>query len=431
MIAMSELVSIITQIIIFIGLYFSCFWILVLINSEKREKTPDFFPSISLLIPAFNEERGIIRTLESCLRLNYRGEVKIYVVNDASTDSTFRVAKQYEDRGVIVIDKKKNAGKAAALNTALKEVKTDYFAVIDADSTISVNSLMRAVQFFKRNDDQKVGAVISKMRPTNTSKNMLERIQLIEYMMVGLMRFMSAVIYLLHLTPGVLSVYNTKLVKKIGGFDSKNLTEDFELGVKVRKEGYLIEYCEQAEVYTETPNTLSVFLKQRIRWSRGFIQTHKKHKDIFFNSKQGLFGWYQFPMNILGPIFYFLAIFAISYNVYKACYEFIFKLIKTPDLVTFWQFDSLQDIILTLDFKIELLIWMSLFFFFIFIWSITKFYGYNFLRKNFIKNVGAILLYLMVYNYLYIYVWLVSLKKEFFGENYDWGTKQVSHGESK
>ena len=146
MIAMSELVSIITQIIIFIGLYFSCFWILVLINSEKREKTPDFFPSISLLIPAFNEERGIIRTLESCLRLNYRGEVKIYVVNDASTDSTFRVAKQYEDRGVIVIDKKKNAGKAAALNTALKEVKTDYFAVIDADSTISVTQPWYALE---------------------------------------------------------------------------------------------------------------------------------------------------------------------------------------------------------------------------------------------------------------------------------------------
>ncbi|MEC8220547.1 MAG: hypothetical protein VX028_00630, partial [Nanoarchaeota archaeon] len=61
------------------------------------------------------------------------------------------------------------------------------------------------------------------------------------------------------------------------------------------------------------------------------------------------------------------------------------------------------------------------------IWGIIKFYGYNFLRKNFIKNMGAILLYLMVYNYLYIYVWIVSLKKEFFGESYDWGTKKVKH----
>lgn len=427
MIELPVVISFITQIIIFIGLYFSCFWILVLINSEKRSKPSDYFPPISILIPAFNEEKGIVRTLESCLRLNYKGELKIYVVNDASSDSTLDVARSYEDRGVIVIDKKKNAGKAAALNTALKKVTTEYFAVVDADSTISVNSLMRAVQFFKRDDGQKVGAVIAKMRPTNTSKNMLERIQLIEYMMVGLMRFMSAVIYLLHLTPGVLSVYNTKLVKKVGGFDSDNLTEDFELGVKVRKEGYLIEYCEQAEVYTETPNNLSIFLKQRIRWSRGFIQTHKKHRDIFLNKNHGLFGIYQFPMNVLGPIFYFLAIFAISYNVYKALYEFLFKLINTPDLLQFWQFDSLQDIFLTIDFQISFLIWMSLFFFFVFIWGIIKFYGYNFLRKNFIKNMGAILLYLMVYNYLYIYVWIVSLKKEFFGESYDWGTKKVNH----
>jgi len=241
-------------------------------------------------------------------------------------------------------------------------------------------------------------------------------------MMVGLIRYLSASQRLLHMTNGG-SFYRTKVVKDLKGFDSKNLTEDFEMGVKVRKSNYLVLYSKESKIYTNTPNVFKTFLKQRIRWSIGFIQTHKKHKDVFFNKKYGLFGMYQFPMNIVGPIIYFLAIFSISFNIYIKLYEFIFKILYTPDLISWFQFDSLRDILLTIDPKIDLIIIMSFLLMMILFYSIIRFYDYNFFKKNPLKKVIAFLLYIMVYNYIYIYVWIISIIKEQKNTKYDWGTK--------
>jgi cellulose synthase/poly-beta-1,6-N-acetylglucosamine synthase-like glycosyltransferase len=416
-------VSYITYFIIFVGLYFTSLWVLTLLQTKTRTFKEITFPSVTILIPAYNEEKGIEKTLKSCLNLNYPGKLEIVVVNDASKDRTVEIVSSYKDKGIKLIDLKKNLGKAGALNRALKQVKTDFFAVVDADSVITKNSLKKAIQHFEPVEGQEVGAVISKMLPNNAS-NLLERIQIVEYMMVGLMRFLSASLQLLHLTPGVLSVYKTSLVKQLGGFDHNNMTEDFELGVKIRKAGYLVMYSEESLVHTTTPSTLRVFLKQRIRWSRGFIQTHKKHSDLFFNKNYGIFGLYQFPMNIIGPIIYFLGVFAISYKIIKSLSEFLFKLIYTPSVISWFEFSSLQDFFLTIDPTIDVLIWISIFFFFFFVWSMISFYKHNFFKKNHLKYFFALFIYLAFYNYIYIYVWIVSLYYEVMGHGYSWGTKQ-------
>lgn len=417
------IVSFLTKAIIFFGLYMTIFWILVLINTKNKKNSSEItYSPVSLIIPAYNEENGIEKTIKSALALNYPGEIEVIVVNDASKDNTFKVAKKY-DKKIKIIDKKKNAGKAAAINSALKIAKGKFIGVVDADSKISKNSVKNIIKYFDSDDNEKVGAVISKMKPDNESGNLLERIQLIEYMMVGLMRSLSSSIRLLHLTPGVLSMYNAKVLKKLGGFDQNNLTEDFEVGVRVRKAGYLVKYSYESPVYTTTPNRFDIFLKQRIRWSRGFIQTHKKHKNTFFNKKYGLFGLYQFPMNIAGPIIYFLTIFTISFNIYKQLYEFIFKLIYTPGVITWFEFDSLRDIILTLNPKIDLLILVSFILMLTLIYWVMKFYDYNFFKHHTLKKIWAFIVYVMVYNYIYIYVWIVSIIKESRGEKYNWGTK--------
>lgn len=416
-----SVVSGLTYFIVFVGLYFSFFWILIILNREQESKKETFFPSVSVLIPAYNEELGIEKTIKSCLKLSYPGKLKIYVVNDASTDNTVKVAKKYEDK-IIIVDKKKNAGKAAALNYTLKQIKTDYFAVVDADSEVSGHSLRKAIQHFKREDNEKVGAVVSKMKPSNIT-TFLERVQLMEYLLVGLIRSLSATIRLLHLTPGVLSIYDTKLVKKLGGFDSKCLTEDFEIAVRLRSEGYLVEYAPESDVFTKTPNKFKVFLKQRIRWSRGFIQVHTKHRKLFFNKKQGLFGLYQMPMNILGPVLFFLAVFAISFKIYLKLYEFTYKVFNTPDLIAFFDYDSIKVFLLGLDPKIDFLIVMSLLLVVLYFWAIMKFYKFNLFKQQPFKKIWALILYIMVYNYIYIYVWIVALIKEIQNKGYDWGTK--------
>jgi len=421
---MDEFVFYATKFILFFGLYFSFLWVLIMLNStSRRDSMMKEFPDVSLIIPAYNEEDGIEKTIKSCLSLNYSGKLQIIVVNDCSIDDTLKVANKYKNR-ITIVDMKKNGGKAAAVNSGLKEVKYDFVGVIDADSRVSSKSVKNAIKLFFQVKEDEVGAVICKMRPDNEDGSLLERIQLIEYMMVGLIRSMSASIRTLHLTPGVLSIYRMKILKKLGGFDKNNLTEDFEIGVRIRKAGYLVEYSHLSPVFTNTPNKFSIFLKQRIRWSRGFLQTHKKHKDIFFNMKHGLFGMYQFPLNVLGPILYFAAIYLISFKMYKEMYKFFFKLVYAPDTLTWFSFDSIADWYLTIDPKVDFLIGFSLLLFGVLIYGIIKFYDYNFFKKNTLKKVWALIFYVMIYNYVYIYVWIVSIVKELQNEKYDWGTKK-------
>lgn len=426
---MIEIIPLLSKIVIFTGLYFTIFWVLTVLNDieiKSKNKLKNW-PSLTIIVPAYNEEETLEKTLNSCLKSKYKGKLEIMIINDASKDNTINIAKKYEKKYhniIKVLDLKKNRGKAGAVNEGLKIINTEFVAMIDADCTINTDTVKNAIELFYNNDEttQQVGAVMCQMRPSNENKNILERIQLIEYMMVGLIRYLSASQRLLHMTNGG-SFYRTKVVKELGGFDHNNLTEDFEMGVKVRKANYLILYSKESKIYTNTPNKFKIFLKQRIRWSRGFIQTHKKHKNIFFNIKYGLFGIYQFPMNIIGPIIYFLAIFTISYNVYKKLYEFIFKLIYTPDLIGWFQFDSLKDIILTIDPKVDMIILSSFLLMMILFYGIIKFYDYNFFKKSPIKKIISFILYIMVYNYIYIYVWIISIIREYKKAKYDWGTK--------
>lgn len=425
---MIEIIPILSKIVIFTGLYFTIFWVLTILNNNQNQIKTKIknWPSITIITPAYNEEDTLEKTLDSCLKSKYDGVLKIMIINDASKDNTIKIAKRYEKKYpqiIQVIDLKKNQGKAGAVNKGLEKINTEFVAMIDADCTIKKDTVKNAISLFLNNDKkEKVGAVMCQMKPYNENKNILERVQLIEYMMVGLIRYLSASIRLLHMTNGG-SFYRTKVIKELGGFDKNNLTEDFEMGVKIRKSNYLVLYSKESKIFTNTPNKFKIFLKQRIRWSRGFIQTHKKYKNIFFNKKYGLFGLYQFPMNIIGPIIYFMAIFTISYNVYKKLYEFIFKLIYTPDLIRWFEFDSIRDIILTIDPKIDLLLLSSLLLTLILFYGIIKFYDYNFFKKNPIKKIFAFIIYIMIYNYIYIYVWISSIIKEQKKAKYDWGTK--------
>ncbi len=424
---MDYLISLTSHIIIFVGLYFTCFWILTMLNINQEEKKfiVKKWPSVSILVPAYNEEKTLINTINSILKSNYKGIMKVIIVNDASQDDTINIAKKLvkgNKKIVSLVDLKKNQGKAGAINKAIKNVDTEFMAIIDADTTINKDTIEEAIRIFCEDENKEIGVVMCQMKPINENKNILERIQLIEYMMVGLIRFLNASQRLLHMTNGG-SFYRTEIVKKLKGFDRNNLTEDFEMGVKVRRSHKLVVYASKSKVFTNTPNKFKTFLNQRLRWSRGFIQTHRKHKDIFFNKVYGLFGMYQFPMNIIGPILYFMAIFVISYNIYKKIYEFIFKLINTPDVISWFEFDSIRDYILTIDPTIDLIIFASFIFLMFLYYGVIRFYDYNYFKKDFFKKAFAFFIYIMVYNYVYIYVWIVSIKREMSGAKYNWGTK--------
>lgn len=416
------MIGLLLNIVIIVGLFLSIFWLIALLNTKNPSRKPKKYPSVTIIIPAFNEGENVSKTIKSCKELQYLGILNIIVVNDASTDNTLEHIKKFS--GIKIIDKKKNEGKASALNTALKQVNTDYFSVVDADSTIKNDSLTNAIKYFYKSEDQEVGAVIAKMMPQNTNFNFAERIQLVEYMFVGLVRYLSAALRLLHVTPGVLSVYKTNLVKDLGGFDKNNLTEDFELAVRIRKKGYLINYAQDSVVFTKVPNQFNVFLKQRIRWARGFFRTIYKHKDILFNKKLGIFGMYEFPMNIISPLLFFIAVFILTFNIVKGIYEFLFKLIVTPEVIVWFEWSSFTERLLSFNTFVSIPILLSLFLVLIFLYLVFKFYNYSYLKEGKFKKILSLFIYIFIYNYIYIYVFSYAFYKEITGAKYSWGTKE-------
>ncbi|HEX7627749.1 MAG TPA: glycosyltransferase family 2 protein, partial [Candidatus Methanoperedens sp.] len=169
------------------------------------------YPAVSLCVPAFNEEKTIAKTLNSLLKLDYPEEkLEILVIDDGSTDNTYGAAKAFLEKtgaGNIVIIQQKNAGKAAALNTALRKAQGDLFGCVDADSTVSEDSFKKIVPHFY---DDRVAAVVSTIRVAQ-EKNFLQKLQMFEYILSSFFRKLFTSMESLYVTTGVLSVYRRQI----------------------------------------------------------------------------------------------------------------------------------------------------------------------------------------------------------------------------
>lgn len=205
-------------------------------NRLFLDPKPDRYPSISIAVPAFNKGKYLAKTIRHLLSLDYPKKPEIIVVNDGSTDETRDVIKGFP---VKFIDKKKNGGKAKAVNDALKIAKGEVFGVVDAETFLRKDALKRLVGYFNSN---KVGAVISSLK-VYKPKSLFERLQQIEYIFSILMRKSLTFLDCLYVTPSC-SFYRTDLLRQFNGFDeNNNLTEDLEIALRMHKAGYKIEHC--------------------------------------------------------------------------------------------------------------------------------------------------------------------------------------------
>ena len=251
---------------------------------------PKKYPSVTIVVPAMNEEKSIAKTIKCLLKLDYPKKINIVVINDGSTDNTLKIIKKFP---VKVISKKKNQGKSKALNDALKICKTEIFGFIDAETFIEKNALKKMFGYF---NDKKVGAVMPPIyvyKPTST----LEKLQQIEYVFSMMTRKVLTFINSLFVTPGC-AFYRTDLLKKIGGFDSKTMGEDLEIGLKINKHGYKIENSINTKVWTVVPNTVRKLIRQRVRWYRGIIYNTIKYRKLFF--KKSDIGMFVLPVLLAG-----------------------------------------------------------------------------------------------------------------------------------
>ncbi len=319
----------------YISLFISIFWFTTYFISDKTEKRKKLshYPSLSIIIPAYNEEKNI----ENCIRLLLKQDypdLKIIVVDDGSTDNTCNISKRLSrEFANLTYIKKKNRGKAAALNTGLKIIDTELFGFIDADTHLSDNTLKNMVRYIHGN----VVSTIAFIKP-HTTKSAIERIQRIEYMLSSFTRKLMCSLKSLYYTPGF-AIYKTDVVKELGGFDENNITEDLEIGLRLKNAGYDIENSAEDSAFTIVPKSFKTLFWQRMRWYRGYIYNTKKYSHMFFNRKFGDMGIFVLPIQyILLALIVPMLIFSIYNTVATAIKRIIDIYLIGPDVGYFMNY---------------------------------------------------------------------------------------------
>lgn len=290
--------TVLVYILGYIGILAASFYAISLFTYYKKKKEPKHSTKekVSIIIPAYNEEESIEKTIESALNLDYpKNNLEIIVVDDGSKDSTYekvlRVAKKSK---MIRVYSKKNGGKASALNYGLKKSKGEIIVSMDADSFASKETLKIMMGYFR---DEKVALVSPSMGISNP-KGFLGRIVHIEYYMGVFLRKSFAALDAIHVTPGAFSAYRKKFLDEYGGWEEGNITEDFELALRIQSKHKKIENAEKGVVYTISPSTFKGLLRQRLRWNVGFMKNLWNYKRIF-GIEYGALGLIVLPVAVL------------------------------------------------------------------------------------------------------------------------------------
>lgn len=264
-------------------------------------------PTVSIMIPAHNEEKVIYNTVRSLLLLNYpKDKYEIIVINDNSSDKTNeeleRVRKNYEGDNLKVINTDKitgGKGKSNALNIGFNHSNGEYIAIYDADNTAEKNALKHLIT--RIHYDNSLGAVIGKFRTRNKKSSILTRFINIETLSF---QWMSQGgrwnLFNLCTIPGTNFVIRRSIINKLGGWDTKAIAEDTEISFRIYKLGYKIAFMPLAVTWEQEPETVKVWFKQRTRWAKGNIYVISKYMKVLLTEK---------PSKITFDIIYFFGVY--------------------------------------------------------------------------------------------------------------------------
>ena len=273
----------------------------ILTKEEKKHR------GVSVLIPAYNEEENIRGTIESVIG-SVHARKEIIVIDDGSTDKTAEIARSVisaNPQESIRLLQIENGGKANALNHGIEVSRFDICVVIDADAVLGQNALYHFTKHFK---DPDVGAVAGRVRTTGNN-GFLNLFQMLEYAIgQNIDKRALSTLGAVGVVPGPAGAWDKTSVKAAGGFSNETLVEDQDMTLTLLRMGKKVIYEEKAVAYTETPNTITNFLKQRFRWIYGTIQCFWKNKAVFAEQPASVMSLIVMPnifiFNILLPLTY-------------------------------------------------------------------------------------------------------------------------------
>ncbi len=266
----------------------------------KNQPLLEHVPTLSVIVPAFNEEKVVAQTIHSLLASDVVTE--ILVMDDGSTDQTATVVRQaFDHEPRVKLFTLQNGGKSRALNVGLSHATGEVVLLLDADTILKPDAPRQLLQHFA---DPRVAAVAGNAKVGNRI-NLLTRWQALEYITAqNLERRALAYLGCITVVPGAIGAWRHELILERGGFMTDTLAEDADLTMRLLRDGYRISYEPKAIALTEAPDTVQGFLKQRFRWMFGTLQAAYKQRDTVFQPRHKGLGLFALPNVLIFQIFF-------------------------------------------------------------------------------------------------------------------------------
>lgn len=390
----------------YVGLFVIVFYITTFLEKkqELKSKVTTTFPLISVIIPVYNKEKIIKQTIDHIKEQDYpKDKIEIIVVDDGSKDNSLNVLKSIKG---IKIFTKENGGKASALNYGIKKANGKIICCLDADTYIKPDVFKKAAYHF---EDPKTGVAIAALQPYQP-KNLLQKIQVVEYTLASFFRKMTTFNQGMSAAPAC-SFFRAEIFKKYGGYDEISLTEDFEMALRVQSHHYKMQFLLDTVAYTDVPDNFKDLSRQRLRWCYGTFQTLKKYHKLF-SLEYGDFGVFFLPLIAFSVGLSIFAFVMISSDMLS-------RLIRNLHLLQLINFDwtiSLSNLSFLYIFSdLKVLLGILLFGLALFILYMAK--------KHTVSEKISIVTYMIyayVYSLLLIIFWMISLGYFVIGKRPRW-----------
>jgi len=343
---MDSAYTVIFYVFSFISVYVQIFFLMTYLEKRKKIiKHPEiiklkYYPTITIAVPVYNEEKTISKTVKSLLSLDYPiDKIKIFIVDDGSKDNTLNVVSEFKNIPNVVILQKINGGKHTAVNLALEKTDSEFFGCLDSDSIVHPQALKRIMSYFE--NDEKTMAVAPSIIVYNP-ENVLQYAQSVEYDMSIYTKKMLGFMGGIHVAPGPFSIFRKKVFDELGPYKKAHNTEDQEIALRMQEYGYKIDHCPDAYVYTNSPDSIIKLYRQRLRWIYGFIKNLIDYRRLLFRKEYGTVALFTLPsgiISIFGVIFLFVNIVG---NIIKFVYNKVIQ-IQTVGFSNIFNFDYKFD----------------------------------------------------------------------------------------
>jgi biofilm PGA synthesis N-glycosyltransferase PgaC len=313
----------------------------LVLDRRPARQQPSRYPPLSILIAAYNEEASIADTLRSIANQDYPGVFEVFVIDDGSNDRTAAIVDACDLDWLKLLRQPGSAGKSAALNRGLEEARFDLIVTLDANSHLYRDALKNLVERYL-NDPPNTRAVAGTMLVRNSRKNWVTKAQEWDYFHgIAAVKRVQSLYQGTLIAQGAFSLYERATLRQVGGW-SDCVGEDIVLTWAMLREGWRVGHAEDALCFTNAPDTLHQFVRQRQRWARGVMQAFRRFPDILLKPRLStMFVWWSllFPwLDLAYTLFFVPGVILALFGIYWIAGPLMLALLPTALGINYMMF---------------------------------------------------------------------------------------------